>query len=150
MIKMSFVRGISLGAALWALPGIAVAQQSVQPGFAPKVVAEADDNRRGYGGERREQTLSGEVAWFRPYHVGLIRGPQVYLHNGTVINPTGIELRPHMRVTIYGRWTNDGNGFVADRIDVTPWNGAYGRSGYGDYGRNDNGNDGRGYGGNDR
>lgn len=42
----------------------------------------------------------------------------VSLHDGTIINPTGITLQPGFRVTIYGR--PNGNTFVADEID-TPY-----------------------------
>jgi hypothetical protein len=42
----------------------------------------------------------------------------VTLHDGTIINPTGITLQPGFRVTIYGR--QSGDTFAADEID-TPY-----------------------------
>ena len=42
----------------------------------------------------------------------------VSLHQGTIINPTGITLEPGFRVAIYG--SPDGNAFAADEID-TPY-----------------------------
>ena len=42
----------------------------------------------------------------------------VTLHDGTIINPTGITLQPGFRVTIYGR--PSGDTFAADEID-TPY-----------------------------
>jgi hypothetical protein len=42
----------------------------------------------------------------------------VSLHQGTIINPTGIKLQPGMRVTIHGR--NAGATFAANEID-TPY-----------------------------
>jgi hypothetical protein len=42
----------------------------------------------------------------------------VQLHDGTIINPTGLRLAPGQRVTIFGR--ADGNVFAANEID-TPY-----------------------------
>ena len=50
---------------------------------------------------------------------GSIKGPHVHLHQGTVINPTGITLQPHMHVEVFGHW-NDNGPYHADRIDVLP------------------------------
>ncbi len=43
---------------------------------------------------------------------------RVQLHQGTIINPTGIRLEGGMRVTVYGY--PEGEVFVADEID-TPY-----------------------------
>lgn len=51
------------------------------------------------------QTRSGEI-------------DDVTLHQGTIINPTGLTLRPGMRVTILGN--RDGGSFDANEID-TPY-----------------------------
>ena len=62
----------------------------------------------------------------------------VATHQGTIINPEGLQLRQGMNVTIYGHV--EGNVFAATRIDVTgnfvtepyqygrPWGLWYGRS----------------------
>jgi len=56
----------------------------------------------------------------------------VRLHDGTVINPTGLRLAGGMTVTVYGH--NDGDHFSATEID-TPYHSsyAYGYPGYGPY-----------------
>ena len=65
----------------------------------------------------------------------------ITLHQGTIINPTGIKLLEGMKLTVYGN--ADGSTFQADRVDVayspySPYyssdgNPAYGY-GYGGYG----------------
>lgn len=70
--------------------------------------------RNGYG---RGGALNGSVSSFSPYNLYLSNGTHVSLHNGTVINPTGINLSPGMRVHITGNWNNDGT-FNANQIDV--------------------------------
>jgi hypothetical protein len=65
----------------------------------------------------RAYDLRGWIAYSRPYFLTLnAQGRQVpvYLHNGTVIRPTGLTLRRGMVVGIMGRWS--GSNFVADRI----------------------------------
>ena len=55
----------------------------------------------------------------------------VEMHQGTIINPTGLRLRPGMRVTVVG---NDTNGvFQAFEID-TPYHVTYENGGYGGFG----------------
>jgi hypothetical protein len=61
--------------------------------------------------------LRGFIAYSRPYYLTLDnngRQVPVYLHNGTVILPTGLTLQRGMSVGIMGRWS--GSNFVADRI----------------------------------
>jgi hypothetical protein len=41
----------------------------------------------------------------------------VTLHDGTVINPTGITLESGVRVHIWGHWNGNGT-FEANQIDV--------------------------------
>lgn len=71
----------------------------------------------------REESVGGVVRSFdRPYdlYVRDNRGyvDHVLLHQGTIINPTGITLYGGMRVTVYGR--AEGSVFAADEID-TPY-----------------------------
>jgi len=76
--------------------------------------------------------LSGVVSAFSDFSLQLNNRENVVLHQGTVINPTGISLAPGMQVAIYGR--NDGNGtFEADTINVLNANGQY-NSGLSDLG----------------
>ena len=73
----------------------------------------------------RGNQLSGTVSSFSPYNLYLSNGRHVELHNGTVINPTGTNLSPGMRVRIVGAQNSDGT-FNANEIDVVG-NGGYGR-----------------------
>jgi Domain of unknown function (DUF5666) len=74
---------------------------------------------RGYGdrGGNRDGQIGGVVSSFSPFNLYLDRGTHVELHQGTVINPTGITLQPGMRVQVYGYWNRDGS-FAANEIDV--------------------------------
>jgi hypothetical protein len=74
---------------------------------------------RGYGdrGGNRDGQIGGVVDSFSPFNLYLDRGTHVELHQGTVINPTGITLQPGMRVQVYGFWNRDGS-FAANEIDV--------------------------------
>jgi hypothetical protein len=104
---------IAAVAALLALPTAAFAQ--TDPNWHGGGYGD-----RGYGGYvDREGQIGGIVSSFWPYNLDLDRGTHVSLHNGTVINPTGITLRPGMRVQIYGHWRRDG-AFEANEIDVRP------------------------------
>jgi hypothetical protein len=98
---------IAAVAALLALPTAAFAQSD--PNW------HGYNDRGGYGD--RQGQIGGIVSAFSPYNLDLDRGTHVDLHNGTVINPTGITLRPGMRVQIYGYWRRDG-AFEANEIDV--------------------------------
>ena len=61
--------------------------------------------------------LNATVSSFSPYNLYLNDGMHVELHHGTVINPTGITLRPGMRVRVVGFRNGDGS-FNANEIDV--------------------------------
>ncbi len=70
-----------------------------------------------------ESSIKGTVRSFElPYNLYVHdnRGylDHVVLHQGTIINPTGLTLQPGMRVTIYGR--PEGNVFAAYEIN-TPY-----------------------------
>jgi hypothetical protein len=77
------------------------------------------NNGYGYGnnGYNRGGALGGVVSSFSPYNLYLSNGTHVELHNGTVINPTGINLTSGQRVRISGNWNADGT-FNANQIDV--------------------------------
>ena len=84
--------------------------------------AQSDPNWHGGYGDRgygdRHDQVGGIVTSFQPFNLYLDRGTHVALHPGTVINPTGITLRPGMRVQIFGFWRRDGS-FEANEIDVS-------------------------------
>jgi hypothetical protein len=61
--------------------------------------------------------LRGWIQYSRPYYLTLNsdgREIPVYLHNGTVIRPTGLTLSRGMVVGVMGRWS--GSNFVADQV----------------------------------
>jgi hypothetical protein len=107
---------IAAVAALLTLPTAAFAQSD------PNWHGGGYDNRGGYddrgGYGNRQGQIGGSVSAFSPFNLDLDRGTHVRLHQGTVINPTGITLRPGMRVQIYGFWHRDGS-FEANEIDVS-------------------------------
>jgi hypothetical protein len=77
-------------------------------------------------------TIHGRVSGFDGKYDLSVRDDRgfvdhVKLHDGTVILPTGLTLRPGMRVTISGR--PDGPVLLADEVD-TPYRYAYPRVAY--------------------
>jgi len=81
---------------------------------APAVVAYDPDER--FSGS---YDMQGVVTWSVPYHMNVRIHDEIYsvsLHDGTIIKPTGITLRPTMVVNVAGYWS--GGSFVANRIVV--------------------------------
>jgi len=75
----------------------------------------------------RDDVVKGTITGFNGAYTMYVRDTRGYvdnvsLHQGTIINPTGIRLQPGYPVTIYGR--PDGSTFAADQID-TPFRQAY-------------------------
>ncbi len=73
------------------------------------------------------ETIKGTISGFNgatTMYVRDVRGyvDNVTLHQGTIINPTGIRLQPGYPVAIYGR--PSGSTFLADQID-TPFRTVY-------------------------
>jgi hypothetical protein len=88
---------------------------SAAPAFAQPVP--------NYASGTSDETIRGTVAAINgPYNISVRdeRGfvDNVNLHQGTIINPTGLSLAPGLSVTILGH--NDGNAFSANEID-TPY-----------------------------
>lgn len=77
-------------------------------------IASADDPDGGF-----EHRIVGRVISFEPYNLQLDRGPHIILYHGTVIHPTGLNLRNGMPVRVIGHRTADGR-FAADEIDLLP------------------------------
>jgi hypothetical protein len=102
-------------AALTAVPVAASAQN------APSYATAGDPAIRG---------IVSSVDGKYQIHVRDRRGyiDNVSLHQGTIINPTGLQLAPGESVTIYGR--PSGSAFLANEIDV-PAAVAYDPYGYG-------------------
>jgi len=103
-----------LGVAALAAPLMVRAQVTPAPPAAPTY---AHPSANG------EETIHGVISSFDgKYHVELRddRGfvDNVELHQGTIINPTGLQLHPGMMVTISG--ANRGPVFAANEID-TPY-----------------------------
>jgi len=100
--------------AVAALLGALAAPASAQQGL-PSYATSAD------------QAIHGRVTNFDGKYALQVRDEHGYtdrveLHDGTIINPTGLHLAAGMRVTVYGQ--PDGSRFVANEID-TPYQTAY-------------------------
>lgn len=102
-------KAVSLAAfSLFALPGAVLAQNSVP----------------SYAQPNREERIKGVVVAFDGRYALKVRDQRGYvdnvrLHQGTVINPTGLTLQSGMSVTIYG----EPNGRVFDANEIqTPYN----------------------------
>jgi hypothetical protein len=72
---------------------------------------------------RSGETIKGTISNFNGQYTMYVRDDRGYvdnvsLHQGTIINPTGIRLSPGFRVTVIGH--TSGSTFVADEID-TPY-----------------------------
>ena len=93
-------------------PQAALAQQTEQP--LPSYA------KPGY--TTTEQTIHGRVTVVNGTYMEIADSngyiDRVQLHQGTIINPTGIRLAPGMSVTIMGH--NQGHVFLANEID-TPY-----------------------------
>ena len=97
------------------------------PGVAQTAPTGPSYARPSYGSD--DEMVSGRIASFDGAYrmqVNDDRGfvDNVQLHDGTVINPTGIRLAAGMSVTIHG--VNRGSALLANEID-TPYN-SYGAS----------------------
>lgn len=106
-----------------ALPLGAFAQQA--PAAPPAGPAAPSYARPSYGSD--EEIVRGRISAFDGGYNLEVRDDRgfidrVALHQGTIINPTGIRLQPGMSVTIYG--VNRGSVLAANEID-TPYQ-AYG------------------------
>ncbi|MBV9718126.1 MAG: hypothetical protein JOZ77_02320 [Candidatus Eremiobacteraeota bacterium] len=142
-------------AACLAFPALASAQQPYgdqQPyGGQPPPYAQPPPT---YG---NQPAIKGTLSGFDGQWTVYMRDDKGYtdhitLHQGTIINPTGIKLLEGMRATVYGY--ADGPTFQANRVDVaySPYSPYYGGDGnpaygYGDPGYGYGGYGGYGYGG---
>jgi hypothetical protein len=112
-------------AGAFLLPAVA----SAQP-----VPSYATQSAPGYA-SHDDQQIHGTIASLDGKYRVYVRDDRGYvdtveLHDGTVINPTGIPLEPGMPVTIYGR--PNGKSFDANQIDAP--NDVSDDNGPGDYG----------------
>ena len=103
-------------AAFLALGVPAVA--SAQPAAA------GDQALPSYATASHDEQIRGRISAITGKYTLKIRDDRGYLdnvtlHQGTIINPTGLQLAPGMQVTIHG--TNAGSSFAANEID-TPYN----------------------------
>lgn len=75
---------------------------------------------QGYGNHNQRAAITGVVTYFNRYDLRIRTGvgqAQIQLHQGTVINPTGVSLRNGMIVSVTG-WRGRDGVLQADRIDV--------------------------------
>jgi hypothetical protein len=109
-----------------AIPLMALAMASLGM-FAPRAaLAQQPDQplpsyaKPGYA--TTEQTIHGRVTLVNGSYMEMRDSngyiDRIQLHQGTIINPTGIRLAPGMSVTIMGH--TSGNTFLANQID-TPY-----------------------------
>ena len=97
--------------------------------LALPMIASAQGNPYGYGYSHTHNgrgQMTGTIAAVNGGAIQLQNGRTVFLHNGTVINPTGTRLQPGMRVSIIGSPAGDGN-INASEVDI---NGNGNRNGY--------------------
>ena len=96
------------------------------PTLAAPIAAQAQDVPSYASGAQPadgEENIHGRVASFDGAYTMTVRDERgfidnIQLHQGTIINPTGITLQPGMSVTIYG--VNRGSLLAANEID-TPY-----------------------------
>lgn len=110
-----------VGSLLLAVPATAFAQ-----GYPGQGYGNGNYGNHGFGNRNRggnygaRADISGVVTYFNRFDLRVRIGGRdryVRLHQGTIINPTGISLRPGMVVDVSG--TRDRNGTLdAYRIDV--------------------------------
>lgn len=79
--------------------------------------------------QRQSRSTTGRIASVNGGSFRLRDGQTVFMHQGTIINPTGMTLQPGMMVAVNGSPAGDGN-INADEVDVT--RGGYDRNGYDD------------------
>jgi hypothetical protein len=115
-------RALAVSAAVTGLilPAVAAAQDIPSYAVGPQpTVQQPIDQQQGDA----DETITGEIASVDgPFDIQVADsrgfGDNVQLHQGTVINPTGLTLAPGMNVTIQGY--ADGGVFQANEID-TPY-----------------------------
>jgi hypothetical protein len=108
-MQLPHIARIAAALAIVAVPSVAMAAPA-PPSFV--IAQNYYGPWHGY-----EHVIDGRVSSFSPYNLYLMDGVHVVLHNGTVINPTGIHLHGGQRVHIVGHWGRD-HRYHADRIDV--------------------------------
>ncbi len=105
MTRSSLAKTLALATAVTALSAPLVAQATVPGQSQLKGTVTAFDGKYGL----HVQTPNGDI-------------DAVALHRGTIINPTGLTLRPGMKVTVLGNETQ--GTFAANEID-TPYHVRY-------------------------
>jgi hypothetical protein len=135
MLKKSILTALAV-AGLSVLP-LAASAERTYPGGTVYPQSTYPQDRRGWDQrdrwdrrDRGTRTLDGRVTGFSPFNLDVAGAPHIRLHNGTIINPTGADLRRGEHVTVFGHPNSDGT-FEADRIEVTAGNGfnnGYGRT----------------------
>lgn len=130
-------------AAVLSVPALALAQPNGEQETQPPSYAQPAQQYANHPGITG--TISGfDGQWVVYMHDDKGYTDHITLHQGTIINPTGIRLNEGMKVTVYGN--ADGPTFQANRIDVaySPYSPYYGSNGQPAYGA---GGDFYGYGG---
>ncbi len=103
---------LALGVLAFAAPVVAQAQ----PIFVEQPVIVAQQAGGPFVGTHE---LRGTVTYFNAFRMDVRAAGEVvpvHLHQGTIINPTGLTLHQGMYIRVFGFWAN-GN-FQADRIGL--------------------------------
>lgn len=111
---VSAVAAVAFGTSMVAAVPMAALAQNPTPSYAQPLPPPAANH---------EQKITGTVSSFDGKYSLQVRDDRgfidnVELHQGTIINPTGLTLAPGMQVTIYG--IPRGHVFAANEID-TPY-----------------------------
>jgi hypothetical protein len=111
--------GVVALALTFAIGGVAGAQTPALTDDGPAAQAPAPS----YASPATDAQISGSITVITGKYTLQIRDDRGYvdnvtLHQGTVINPTGLKLQPGMHVAISG--VNAGDSFAANQID-TPY-----------------------------
>jgi hypothetical protein len=104
-------------------PLAALAQAEPGARSAPPATTAPPQNTAPPSYGRADESVKGRVSSFDGAYNMQVRDERgfidnVQLHQGTIINPTGLRLVPGMDVTVYG--VNQGSVFAANEID-TPY-----------------------------
>jgi hypothetical protein len=102
---------LAMGVLALAAPAVAQADPVIVEG--PVYVAQAGGPFVG------SHEVRGTVTYFNAFTMTVRAAGEVvpvHLHQGTIINPTGLTLQPGMYIRVFGFWAN-GN-FQADRIGL--------------------------------
>jgi hypothetical protein len=116
-----FLAAVAAAALVAAAPGIAAAQTDMQAEPPPPASAVPPGPPPSYARPAPGEQIRGSITAITGKYSLQVRDDRgfldnIALHQGTIINPTGLTLAPGMQVTITG--SNAGPVFAAQQIDA--------------------------------